>query len=221
MPILSPEDRAILWQKTITSDSDARRSMLRVLAKEILDALGSRLNPHSSYEDLVLQSIELLDASGYVGRDSLRRAFEQVDEYEQGPQALVVELAHQLRETADVERVGVQRRIRAIDLAARWREELLGRQAPEAAELTVAEVAARYKVTPQAVYKWIDKGRIDAQQTPGGSWRIPAAQFGGAGRGLDERASVELQKRLLELHGDLPAPTDEELAEELSRKDDG
>jgi excisionase family DNA binding protein len=219
MQILSPEDRAVLWQGVITSDQDARGSMLRVLAKEILDALGGRLDLYSGYDELVLESVELLDASGYIGRDSLRQAFEQVDEAEQGPQELVAELAHQLRESADVERLGVSARIRAIELAARWREQLLIGEADKA-ELSVADVAARYKVTPQAVYKWIEKGWIEAHQTPGGSWRVPAAQFSHAEPGIDEGASLALQKRLLELHGDRAAPTDEELAEELSRRDD-
>ena len=219
MPILSPEDRAVLWQKAITSDADARHSMLRVLAKEMLDVLGSRLDMYSGYEDLLVETLELLDASGYIGRDSIRRAFEEAEEDEHGPESLVVELAHQLREAADVEHLGVERRIRAVEAAARWRQELLERQSAEAEELTVAQVAAQFKVTPQAVYKWIEKERIEAARTPGGSWRIPAAQFSDDG-GVDQHASVELQKSLVRLHGDRPMPTDEDLAEELSRRDD-
>ncbi len=41
----------------------------------------------------------------------------------------------------------------------------------------MAQVAARYGVTPQAVYKWIESGRVSAERTPGGSWRLAADQF--------------------------------------------
>jgi excisionase family DNA binding protein len=45
--------------------------------------------------------------------------------------------------------------------------------------LTATQVAARYGVTPQAVYKWIRAGRVRAEQTPGGSWRNRRAATSG------------------------------------------
>src|SRR4051794_5686528 len=79
MLILSPEDRAALWHKTITSDAESRDGMLRVLAKEIQDLVGAELALYD-FDDELEQSVRLLDASGFLGRDDLRRAFEEVGE---------------------------------------------------------------------------------------------------------------------------------------------
>lgn len=37
---------------------------------------------------------------------------------------------------------------------------------------TTSEVAAKFRVGQRTVYRWIDKGRLDAFQTPGGHWRV-------------------------------------------------
>ena len=41
-----------------------------------------------------------------------------------------------------------------------------------------AEVAAAFQVSDRMVRRWCEQGKIEATQTPGGTWRIPAAQFG-------------------------------------------
>lgn len=38
--------------------------------------------------------------------------------------------------------------------------------------LTTSEVAKRFRVGQRTVYRWIEKGRLDAFQTPGGHWRV-------------------------------------------------
>lgn len=47
--------------------------------------------------------------------------------------------------------------------------------------LTTAEVARKFRVSQQQVRRWCATGKIIAEPTPGGTWRIPAAQFGGTG----------------------------------------
>lgn len=42
---------------------------------------------------------------------------------------------------------------------------------------TPTEVANRVGVSRQTVVKWIEQGRLDAELTPGGHHRIPAAAF--------------------------------------------
>jgi excisionase family DNA binding protein len=42
---------------------------------------------------------------------------------------------------------------------------------------TPAEVAERVGVSRQTVVKWIDRGELDAELTPGGHHRIPASAF--------------------------------------------
>lgn len=50
--------------------------------------------------------------------------------------------------------------------------------------LTVKEVAEALRVTPQAVYIWINNKQIDAIRI-GGTWRVPASQFEQAGSSAD------------------------------------
>jgi excisionase family DNA binding protein len=42
---------------------------------------------------------------------------------------------------------------------------------------TPAEVAERVGVSRQTVVKWIERGELDAEVTPGGHHRIPASAF--------------------------------------------
>ena len=42
---------------------------------------------------------------------------------------------------------------------------------------TPSEVAERVGVSRQTVIKWIERGELDAELTPGGHHRIPAAAF--------------------------------------------
>ena len=38
--------------------------------------------------------------------------------------------------------------------------------------LTTSEVATYFRVGQRTVYRWIEKGRLTAFQTPGGHWRV-------------------------------------------------
>ena len=38
---------------------------------------------------------------------------------------------------------------------------------------TVEEVAARFRVRPRTVYRWLRAGRMESIRTPGGQYRIP------------------------------------------------
>ncbi|MGH2911784.1 MAG: helix-turn-helix domain-containing protein [Solirubrobacteraceae bacterium] len=62
-------------------------------------------------------------------------------------------------------------------MASQWREHVLGRPRQEPTYLSVGDVAARFGVSTQAVYKWLAKQRIEGTRGPGGSWRIPATQI--------------------------------------------
>ena len=213
MSILSPTDRAVLWRTVVTSGSEDRGSLLRVLARELLDSVGRRLDLYAGHEDEFIETVGLLDASGLIGRDDLREAFEEADEDDDHAQAFAALLAGHLSEAADLERLGAEARVRAARLAAVWQGHVLERPRPDAGWLSAAQVAARYSVTPQAVYKWIKAGRVEAEQTPGGSWRLPAEQFE-RGR-TDPRRLAALKAKLLEHAGDAPSVSDEELADEV------
>lgn len=177
MSILSPTDRAVLWRMTVTSGSEERASRLKILASEILESAGRRLDLYSDHDEEVVETVEILDASGLLGCDDLREAFEDADEDDDRAQTFAALLASHLDAAAEIERLGVEVRLRALRLAGVWRGHVSDR-AREATEwLSAAQVAARYGVTPQAVYKWIEAGRVRAERTPGGSWRLAADQF--------------------------------------------
>jgi excisionase family DNA binding protein len=200
MSILSPTDRAVLWRTAITSGPEERSSLLRVLAAEILASVGRRLDLYSGYEDEVIETVEILDRSGLLGRDDLREAFTAL-------------LISHLSAAADIERLGVGVRLKAMRLAGAWQLHIADRAQAGRQWLTAAQVAAKYGVTPQAVYKWISAGRVRAEQTPGGSWRLPADQFTHEHIRRDE--TMELKAQLLARAADSPTPSDEELAVEI------
>jgi excisionase family DNA binding protein len=55
---------------------------------------------------------------------------------------------------------------------------------------TPSEVAERVGVSRQTVIKWIERGELDAELTPGGHHRIPASAFQSGRR--SDRADVKL-----------------------------
>lgn len=213
MSILSPTDRAVLWRMTVTSGREERASRLKILASEIRESAGRRLDLYSGFDDEVIETVEILDASGLLGRDDLREAFEDADESDDRAQIFAALLASHLDAAADIERLGVDARMRALRIAGAWRGHVSDRAREESEWLSAAQVAARYGVTPQAVYRWIDAGRVSAERTPGGSWRLAADQFDRDRVKQDE--ATELKARLIERAGSAPSPSDEELAAEI------
>lgn len=213
MSILSPTDRAVLWRMTVTSGREERASRLKILASEIRESAGRRLDLYSGFDDEVIETVEILDASGLLGRDDLREAFEDADESDDRAQIFAALLASHLDAAADIERLGVDARMRALRLAGAWRGHVSDRAREESEWLSAAQVAARYGVTPQAVYRWIDAGRVSAERTPGGSWRLAVDQFDRDRVKQDE--ATELKARLIERAGSAPSPSDEELAAEI------
>lgn len=99
----------------------------------------------------------------------------------------------------------------AVGLAFSMTASDRAREAPE--WLSAIKVAARYGVTPQAVYKWIEAGRVSAERTPGGSWRLEADQF--ERHGARQDAATALKTKLVERAGSAPGPSEEELAAEI------
>jgi excisionase family DNA binding protein len=55
---------------------------------------------------------------------------------------------------------------------------------------TPSEVAERVNVSRQTVIKWIERGELEAELTPGGHHRIPASAFQSGRR--PERADIKL-----------------------------
>jgi excisionase family DNA binding protein len=201
MDILSPEDRVVLWRAAVDADGAKRETLVRAIAKEVYEALGALDLYADEYAQLTAESLRTLDDAGLFASDSMRRCLEMLHEPGGGADLIAGEIAGLLRAAAGVEHLGAERRVRAIEMASMWREHVLARERAEPAYLRVGDVAARFGVTTQAVYKWLQKERIEATRGPGGSWRIPAAQFEGDKRAAVGRESLDaLQKHLIDVH---------------------
>lgn len=200
MLILSPEERAHAWHDAVSAEASEREYKRHMLALSAFQMLGSELSLYSDeYATALRDSFDLLDRSGLIGRDELREAFEEIDEEQGTARAFAAALGRQLRESAAIPRLSDEERDRAAQLAEQWREAaaetVTGTVEDDGKSyVTVAEVAALYDVTPQAVYKWIHKRAIVAHTRPGGSYQIPVAALR-----ADERFDVGRARRLQQM----------------------
>jgi hypothetical protein len=173
----TPEDRVVLWKDAVDSNSDVRSHRLRLLAKEAQEAVAGPLDMYD-HDALFEETFALLGATGLFGRDVLRIAFEEVDQSQDGPARLIEVLAELLEDGVEDPHLNDEQRVRSAELSEAWRELLAAAPMPAIADYwTVADVAAHFGVSPQAVYRWIEKDKIAWRRRPGGSYLIPAAQF--------------------------------------------
>ena len=130
---------------------------------------------------------------------------------------LLATVAARLSELAASAGVEAADRRRSGELGDLWREHITAGRGEQ--YLTVSELAARHGVTPQAVYKWIHSGKIEAVERPGGSYRIPASQFRSSSSVLARRAATRSKLRD---HARGRLLSDEEIVAALreSRRDD-
>jgi excisionase family DNA binding protein len=187
----------MLWLDAVRSGSEDRPARLRLLAIQAQELVASALSLYAAYDDLFEETFALLGTSGLVGRDSLRIALEEADEGE-GAHHLVTVIAELTREGSEAGFLEGADRERSFEIAAAW-DEVLGREpvpvdTDTAGYLTVKEVADHFMVTPQAVYRWIDKDKIEWEQRPGGSYLLPAAQFDGLDAGLLAAATARRRR---------------------------
>jgi len=103
-------------------------------------------------------------------------------------------------------------------LAERWREtaaeDVAGRLEDDEVYVTVAEVAAVYDVTPQAVYKWIHRGVLDAHTRPGGSYQVPIGALKSDER-FDVARARRLQQTLARRHDSQAEISGQEMVEQI------
>jgi excisionase family DNA binding protein len=220
MEIVSPEDRVVLWRSTVDADGSQRTALLHVIAKDVVDSLSALDLYEDTYAKLTLDSLQTLDDAGLFARDSMRRCLESLHEADGGVDLLASEIAGLLRDAAGVDHLGADRRVRAVEMASEWREHVLGRRRPEPQYVSVGDVAARYGVTTQAVYKWLKDDRIEGTRGPGGSWRIPAAQFERDERPATSRQQLDaLKQHIVRTHDGHELPSEEELSSSMRTQD--
>jgi excisionase family DNA binding protein len=224
MHVTSPDDRAIAWRTASSRRGEEREALRHLLVSEMLVELRSDLDLYGDYGDAFVDSVDLLDRYDRFFDHPMLMAYQALgvetdpdDEHEDSRRLLAV-VAARLGEVASSDDVEDSDRHRSGDLAELWREHLAVGQGER--YLTVAQLAARHGVTPQAVYKWIHSGKIEAEERPGGSYRIPASQFRSSTSLLEKRA--ETRRKLRDLQRGRPL-SDQEIVAALreSRRDDG
>jgi Helix-turn-helix domain len=220
MLILSPQERAQAWREAVAATSDEREYKRHMLASVAFQMLGSELSLYSEdYAAALKDSFDLLEASGLIGRDDIREAFEEIDEQPGSARVFVASLGRLLRETALIARLTAAERDRAGELAEIWRgaaaDEVSGRVEDDGEiYVTVAEVAAIYDVTAQAVYKWIHRGVLAAAQRPGGSYQVPIDALRRDGR-FDAARARRLQQALARRSEAAEGVSPEEMLEQI------
>ena len=223
MHVTSPEDRAIAWRTALSQRGEERKALRHLLVSEMLIELRSDLDLYGDYEDCFVDSVDLLDGYDRFFDHSMLMVYQALGLHDEGEdehedsRRLLATVAARLREIAAGDDVEAEEGGRAGELAELWQAHLAGVQGQR--YMTVAQLAARHGVTPQAVYKWIHAGKIEAEERPGGSYRIPIAQLRSSSSLLSRRADT--RRKLRELQGDRPM-SDEEIVAALreSRRDD-
>jgi excisionase family DNA binding protein len=211
MPITSPEDRARVWTRATALRGEERETILKYLATDFLVELRSEFDLYTGYEDEFVESVLLLDECGRLLDEDLLRAYQAIAVEPEAPSRFFAELTARLGEVASGVESPSKSAERAGQLERVWRDAIAEKEQTE--WLSVAETAARFGVRPQAVYKWIHAGKIDYEETPGGSYRIPALQF--RTTRADHLRLRELERRLVEERRGLPAPPDDVVVEEM------
>lgn len=224
MLILSPEERARAWHDAVMAEASEREYKRHMLVSAAFQMVGFELRIYSDdFASAFKSSFELLEAGGLIGREELRRAFEEIDEHPGTVRAFAAALGRHLGETADIRGLGDDQCQLAAQLSERWRRaatEDLAATVEEEDEVyvTVAEVAAVYDVTPQAVYKWIHRGAIKARTRPGGSYQIPLSAVTSDER-FDVARARRVQRDLLRRReGQAAVSTDEMVQQMRSRR---
>lgn len=115
----------------MSAEAGDREYKRHMLASAAFQMVGSELSRYS--DDLAaafMDSFDLLERSGLIGRDELREAFEEIDEQAGTARAFAAALGRQLRETAATERLGDDERDRLQVGRALARRRSRGRHRP-------------------------------------------------------------------------------------------
>lgn len=224
MHVTSPEDRAIAWRTALSRRGEEREALRHLLVSEMLVELRSDLDLYGDYGDAFVESVDLLDRYERFFDHPMLMAYQALgveadgDDEHEDSRRLLAGVAARLGEVASSEDVEDADRQRSGELAELWREHLAAGKSEQ--YLTVAQLAARHGVTAQAVYKWIHSGKIEAEERPGGSYRVPTSQFRSSPSLLRQRAETRRKLRDLQRGRSL---SDAEVVAALreSRRDDG
>ncbi len=201
MAVLSHDEQVRHWQRVLASTGDERRAMVATLGAFSLGEAAKAVDLYHDEDGVCARTFLVIDAAGHLG--ALAAAFTREGPAEVVAEDAVASVVAALHDAAN--ELEGDASDEAATLVEDWRRTVYDRVDREPEWLKVAEVATIYGITPQAVYKWIQAGKIEAEQTPGGSYRIPAATL---------RTSRENEQRIDRLRERLGERTDQSLSED-------
>ncbi len=174
--IIDLEGRRQLWRDTLDATGPIRRAKVAQLGVFVLGQLGAEVDLYRDHDEQFQMTFLVLDAADMLAPlvDSYV-AIEAADESERlHPEDFLALVTARL---ARIHRSKLDPTGDAGELFRFWRQRLYDRTERADDTLTVAEVAALFGITPQAVYKWVRAGRVDAAKGPDGKLRIRAADL--------------------------------------------
>jgi excisionase family DNA binding protein len=218
MYVTSPEQRHQMWHDALAHRGKERETRLHYIVLDMHAEL-SALDIYTEYREPLEDAVKVLDSVERFLDHSMLMTYQALgaapsdapaEAKADAPARMLALLVGRLSEVACDEAVAPSTRVRAADLTEFWRQTL--RETEKGDYLSVAQLAGRHGVTPQAVYKWIHSGKIQAEERPGGSYRIPTGQFRTSAALLTRRA--ETRRKVVQLQGDEPV-TEEEIVAAL------
>lgn len=196
--VIDLEQRKQLWRATLDENGPLRAAKVAQLGVFVLGDVGSSVDLYHNHDEEFQRTFLLLDNAGMLAALlEPYAALEAPDENERlFPEDFIAIIAARV---ARIRREGGDDAEQAGTLFRFWRRGLYERQERDADTLTVAETAALFGITPQAVYKWIRSGRIEGQKGPDGKTRIRTSDLNTTReqeRAIDEvRATLREEKR--------------------------
>lgn len=172
--LIGSGDRERMWREALDARTEERRGRIAILGVFVLAEIGGVVDLYNGHDDEFQRTFALLDSAGL-----LAGLLEPYLSVQSGETNRLIEEDFLALVTARLARIA--RNPDAPDDAGElfrfWRNRLYDRQAREPDSLTIAETAALFGISPQAVYKWIERGKVEAFEGPDGRKRIHSASL--------------------------------------------
>jgi transposase-like protein len=193
-----------LWSEALAErDAEMRRGLIAHLGVSELGRLGRRVDLYrDDHDDDLEATFLLLDEAGVLGELTDAWSHAVANDADDHP-AVEDFLALLTARLARISRSSSEQQDEAHRLFRFWRKQLYERHERDVQTLTVAETAALFGVSPQAVYKWIRRGTVETVDSDDHKTRISVESLN---LNRDQQRAIDALKE--SLYGDAPVPNE-------------
>jgi len=171
--IIDIEERRQLWHDVLAERRDLRRVRIASLGVTVLSEVGGAVDLHHNHDHVFERTFLLLDAHELVA--GLLEPYASLEAEDDAARLLPEDfIAIVTSRVARIARGESADAAEAAELFRFWRRGLYDRVERDPDSLTVAETAALYGISVQAVYKWIRTGRVQSFKGDDNKQRIKA-----------------------------------------------